>query len=351
MPDARVQSVVDAAERAAAAGDYASAEQFLREAALLLEASLGPLDPELANTLNNLGVVCEITSKPVEAEQFFRRASAIAAAALEPDHPFVATSRKNLEDFCEARGIAVDPPTPTPAIAAEENAPTTRSVGMPSERPAHEGLQPVSSGKKSPPVAIGTVVAAAFLAAFVGVSVWFRSSEVTESPPGSASASTKSDGSVGTIVEPAAGDPVPTTPAGPQLAESTAKPPAAPENRPGVATAPARPPIVAAALLCRNLTTYASDNWRCVPPDLPVGPGTLIFYTRIRSATDTTVQHRWYRGDRLMQAVELSIRANTAGGYRTYSRHTVPEQSAAEWKVELRTRDGVLLHDERFLVR
>src|SRR5437762_2439748 len=109
MPETREpQPVIDAAEQAASAGDYASAEQLLREAALLQEASLGPLHPDLANTLNNLGVVCEITEKPADAEDCFRRACTIASTVLEPDHPFVATSRKNLEDFCAARGKAVD---------------------------------------------------------------------------------------------------------------------------------------------------------------------------------------------------------------------------------------------------
>ena len=76
MPDTREpRSVIEAAEQAAAAGDYASAERLLREAAGLQEASLGPLHPDVANTLNNLGVVCEITGKPDEAEQCFRRAS------------------------------------------------------------------------------------------------------------------------------------------------------------------------------------------------------------------------------------------------------------------------------------
>ena len=113
MPDTRnPQAVIAAAEQAALAGDYGAAEQLLRAAAELQEASLGPLHPELANTLNNLGVVYEVTSKPDDAERCFRRASTIAAAVLAPDHPFVATSRKNLEDFCAARGITVDPPAP-----------------------------------------------------------------------------------------------------------------------------------------------------------------------------------------------------------------------------------------------
>ena len=104
MPEPREpRSIIELAEQAAAAGNYASAEELLREAALVQEASLGPLHPDLANTLNNLGVVCEITGNGVDAEHCFRRAFTIATAALEPDHPFVATSRKNLRDFCEAR--------------------------------------------------------------------------------------------------------------------------------------------------------------------------------------------------------------------------------------------------------
>src|SRR5258705_5545980 len=148
MPETREpQSVIDEAEQAASAGDYAAAEQLLREAALLQEASLGPLHPDLANTLNNLGVVCEITEKPDDAEACFRRACAIASSALEPDHPFVGTSRKNLEDFCAARGKAVDSPEPvlvaapaaipsvdpsTSAIADDRKPPAIRS----DERPA-----------------------------------------------------------------------------------------------------------------------------------------------------------------------------------------------------------------------
>src|SRR5688572_20244414 len=120
MPETRdPQAVIAAAEQAARAGDYAAAERLLRDAAGLQEASLGPDHPELANTLNNLGVVYEVTEKPEEAERCFRRASTIAAAVLAPEHPFVATSRKNLEDFCAARGIPVDAPAPENTTAAQ----------------------------------------------------------------------------------------------------------------------------------------------------------------------------------------------------------------------------------------
>jgi hypothetical protein len=75
----------------------------------------------------------------------------------------------------------------------------------------------------------------------------------------------------------------------------------------------------------------------------------LYFYTRLKSPTATTVQHRWYRDDRLRQSVELSVSPNTKDGYRTYSKTTV--SGAGQWRVELRTRDGVVLQEQRFAVR
>jgi hypothetical protein len=107
--------------------------------------------------------------------------------------------------------------------------------------------------------------------------------------------------------------------------------------------------VVVAAQLCRDLST--GEDWNCVAASLPVAPGTLYFYTRIKSPAATTVQHRWYRGDRLRQVIELPILANTTVGYRTYSRNTVDDQGVGDWRVELRASDGVLLHEERFVVR
>src|SRR5262245_5385541 len=121
MPEhSELGPLLTAAEQAAASGDYAAAETMLREAAAMQEASLGPRHPDLANTLNNLGIVSEIVGKPEDAEQFFRHACAIAATSLEPSHPFVATSRKNLEEFCKARGKAVDVEEPTPRVEIPE---------------------------------------------------------------------------------------------------------------------------------------------------------------------------------------------------------------------------------------
>ena len=150
MPDTRdPQSVILAAEQAAVGGDDASAEQLLREAADLQEASLGPLHPELANTLNNLGVVYEVTEKPEEAERCFRRASEIAAAVLPPDHPFVATSRQNLEDFLKTKvkpaadAAASPPPVPPHRATARcsnsgsQAAPNPSRLHRSSRHPSH----------------------------------------------------------------------------------------------------------------------------------------------------------------------------------------------------------------------
>ena len=364
-----IRSVLESAEQAAVAGDYASAERLLTDAAQLQEVSLGPLHPDLANTLNNLGVVCEIREKPVDAERYFRRAWEIAAASLEPGHPFVATSRKNLEDFCNSRGIAVDAPpaplpvpadsdvptslpvastepalpTPSPARAADEDMPAEGSADDPARRPSHDQPRPVTSGGWARPVAIAALIAGALVITLIATGTWRGEPAIVNAPSEKAASVDEP-----IPATPETGDAIAPPPATTTSAHSPTPPPPAEKTRP-VRTAPAKPPVVAAAQLCATLST--GGDWNCVPPGLPVSPGMLFFYSRLKSPADTTVQHRWYRGERLRQAVELRIRANTTDGYRTYSRHTVDSQGAADWRVELRTSDGVLLHEERFVVR
>ena len=77
----------------------------------------------------------------------------------------------------------------------------------------------------------------------------------------------------------------------------------------------------------------------------------MFFYTQVKSATATTIEHRWYQGDRLHRAVPLRIEANPGAGYRTYSRNTIGSERAGDWRVELRSADGTLLHEERFVIR
>lgn len=393
MPETREpQSVIDAAEQAASAGDYASAEQLLREAALLQEASLGPLHPDLANTLNNLGVVCEITEKPDDAEDCFRRACAIASSVLEPDHPFVATSRKNLEDFCAARGKAVDSPEPvlvsapavipsvdpsTSAIADDREPPAIQPDERPADPPSYEESRPVLSRKpyeeppavesrrSSRPLAIGALIAGGLLLT-IATATWFRSNH--ESPPDRSGVSPASpaptaasppsvpiavDAAKETGTDPLGAGPKPGVKTSPpstgEAASESSSLPAAAAKKPITATSQ-KPPLVATAQLCKDFSTGGSD-WHCVVPTSPVGQGRLVFYTRLTSPTATTIQHRWYRDDRLRQSVELPIRANTTDGYRTYSRQTVDNRGAGNWRVELRTKDGVVLHEEHFVVR
>jgi len=349
MPETRdLRSVVDAAEQAAAAGDYASAERFLREAVVLQEADLGPLHPDLANTLNNLGVVCEITDKPADAELCYRRACAIATAVLDPDHPFVATSRKNLRDFCEARGRPVESPSPPTADAVEREPRAASSVHLRHKRPTHVESRLFAFRRFSRPLAIGALIVSGLVfVALIATRPWFRSNERAGSP---GPATQLLRGSPAPTPEP-----VPVEPS-PVLKEPTnSSGPVGVRKSPAPAASAAERPTVADAHLCRRLSTGGSrglaSDWQCDAPSFPVAPGSLSFFTRLKSAGGTAVQHRWYRGDQLRQVVELRIRANPTSGYRTYSRYTIDNQSVGDWRIELRTEDGILLHEERFVVR
>ena len=311
MPEPREpRSIIEAAEQSAAAGNYASAETLLREAAALQEASLGPLHPDLANTLNNLGVVCEINNNPAAAEDCFRRAVAIATAVLKPDHPFVATSRQNLRDFCEARGKRIDE-------------------------------QPLVPRRFIRPLAIGALGPAVMLIVILTtVRPWLNSAGQAQSPSPVVTASPRET--------PAPSQPpLPVEPINPARETTTTS-----EGSDGASARPiteASTPVrltVIKARLCAELVDFACD-----PPDRPVPPGPLFFYTQIKSASATTIQHRWYRNNRLYQSVQLHVQASPRDGYRTFSRSIMTDESAGSWRVELTTADGVLLHEERFSVR
>ena len=60
-------AIIESAEQAAAAGDYTSAEELLRKAALLQEARLGPGGPGHANTKKNHGGGGEMNGKTDDA--------------------------------------------------------------------------------------------------------------------------------------------------------------------------------------------------------------------------------------------------------------------------------------------
>ncbi len=403
------------AEQAATTGDLASADSLLRDIARIQEAELGPLHPDLANTLNNLAVVAEQAGRPDDAETFYRRAVAIAAASLPADHEMVAASRQNLEDFCRARGIPIEKPTvvsPVPVSATPEK-PTVAAAALktpthdaavpesttreeakrqePKQEPKREAsnqatpkrkdskrekakrdvprperavatatpsatsspTSPPTSAKALPPttgtlsplakIAIGAVILIAVVALLM-----YRDSTPVEAPP----MLMQTEEPTAPAAEPA--------PAATQNAPAQVPPPApapqraeaAPRNNERASTAAATeqaagPITLASAQLCQAFAARGS-NWRCDEAGDAVKRGSLVLYTRVKSARGAAVVHRWYRGDTLKRSVTLRVSANPEEGYRTFSRYTV---DAGNWRVEVSTSAGVVLHEQRFTVR
>src|SRR3954470_17684153 len=121
-----VRTMLDAAEAAANSGDLSSANDLLHRVARIQEAELGPLHPDLANTLNNLAIVAETTGRMSDAENFYRRAVAVASASLPADDPQVVSSRQNLEAFCRNHALPVGAVPPVVATAdSSQHAPHT----------------------------------------------------------------------------------------------------------------------------------------------------------------------------------------------------------------------------------
>jgi tetratricopeptide repeat protein/DUF2914 family protein len=344
MPEPREpRSIIEHAEQAAAAGNYSSAEELLREAAALQEQTLGPDHPDLANTLNNLGVVCEMMDNPIDAEHYFRRAYTIAAGTLAPDHPFVVTSRKNLHEFCAARGRPVELRPSPPQVAAWLEAPAYRAA--PPRESSASAKEPDATPKPLKrslrPLAVGALSGGALLIVILMVARPGRSSKAgeTKSPAATVRAPTTP------APEPPPAEPVarrqPTAPPQPTRSEADAA-----SGRPNTLTRPTAMPTVVTAQLCTALRA-----WQCEAADSQVPPGPMFFFTQVKSETATTIEHRWYQGDRLRQAVQLPIQANPGAGYRTFSRHTISSERVGEWRVELRSADGAVLNELRFTVR
>jgi hypothetical protein len=105
------------------------------------------------------------------------------------------------------------------------------------------------------------------------------------------------------------------------------------------------------AQLCSALKREGSPDWQCAPADGDLQPGTYIFYTRLQTNADTTVEHRWYRGERVLQVRRLPVTASPGRGYRTFSTNTVSAERAGDWKVELRGADGTVLWEKHFVIR
>jgi hypothetical protein len=333
-----LHSITDAAEQAGANEDWATAEDLLRQALTAQEGRFGPKHPDLANTLNNLGVACEKTGKEDEAERCYRRAYAIAAGLLPPDDPLVVTSGQNLREFCDARGRTFDPPAPV-AVPSSQAAQPEASVSR--DRPPAAEAQTRGFGK----VAAGVVIAVGLLLVLFAVSGTWFGSDGTPEPPREPEPVQQA---IQTVPLPAVTQPsASAAPAPPPEGGATPDPsPARAAERASPQAADPSPVSVVSAELCRPL----SADWRCTPATNPAGPGLFSFYTRVRSLRDTDIEHRWYYEGRLLQTVTLRVTANQGAGYRTYSRNTITAERPGSWSVELRSQNGTVLHETRFQV-
>lgn len=398
MSDTRdIAFVLEEAAAAAARGDYTAAEQQLRSAATLQEVQLGPGHPDLANTLNNIGVVCDLLAKPDDAELCYRRAFAIATAALEPTHEFVATSRRNLQEFYRARGRYTEAATLDVATSGRRGG-RAEASSMTSSAGQGRESRPSAARPWTPPQAVALVAAVVALVTIVGwAGARFLPTPGPERPstdrltlpggpePTMAAERPAAPGRAFASDAPTAGSAPPEVPARVEPSETAAVAAAPPVSgeRPTVALTPTgaaasvdRPRSttapeprerrekaargvagetrleVAAAEVCGTLSTpRAGGSWRCDPIAETDSGRTIFFYTRVRSPSSTKVQHRWYRDDALQRTVELTVGSSALEGYRTYSSQRLGKDAAGEWRVELRSAAGDVLHEARVMVR
>jgi len=70
----------------------------------LREKAVGPEQPDVATSLNNLAQLYYTQGRYVEAQQLFSRSLAIREKALGPNHPDVAASLYNLAAIHHSQG-------------------------------------------------------------------------------------------------------------------------------------------------------------------------------------------------------------------------------------------------------
>jgi tetratricopeptide (TPR) repeat protein len=87
-----------------AQGRYAEAETLHQRALQIIETALGPHHTHVATSLNNLALLNVIQGKYAEAESLFRRSLEIREKVLGTDHPDVANSFNNLAGLYDNQG-------------------------------------------------------------------------------------------------------------------------------------------------------------------------------------------------------------------------------------------------------
>jgi len=85
-------------------GRYAEAAKVSEEALKVAEDTFGPGHPDVAASLNNLGLLYQAQGQYAAAEPLYKRALAIKEKALGPDHLAVATTLNNLAELYRAQG-------------------------------------------------------------------------------------------------------------------------------------------------------------------------------------------------------------------------------------------------------
>ena len=313
-----IERIVGEAERATTAGDHAAAERALRRVLRLQEAGLGLSHPDVAHTLNDLGVVCGCLGRPAEAEFLYRRALGIARRTLEPDHPYIVTSLENLSNLYRAQGkpeklekiregrspgsgipeLDVADEAGDGAVAPEEMArPETSATPVPVPAVPSDRVQRPQENRPHPMVAATPRPAVLMVGAAVAlISVLWLLFGATADPdvPGRDGAGTRleaSGGELGTGVVDPAGEPVSSG------AETVAAPaPAVTASESGsVLSAPAPGDGVASTSLPSSdrLTTAVSEtapeppDGRPEPPPSAIATSSVVAAAEICSQLDT----------------------------------------------------------------
>ena len=101
--DGRWQGFIDNAVEAFVDGDYVEAGGWI-DAAVKRAESLGPQDPRLGTSLNNLGLTYKTRGQFGKAELLFRGALRVYKKALGPAHPHVAAILSNLATLYGSQG-------------------------------------------------------------------------------------------------------------------------------------------------------------------------------------------------------------------------------------------------------
>jgi len=241
------------------------------------------------------------------------------------------------------------PPPPTVSPASNDS---VRGDDLPKQSPAPVVAPPVSKGKSSRVLGIAALSGIAIVLLTLIARPLFKAS-------GSNGSSSSSPAQTAPITPPAepprvesrSGESIPAP--GREADARNERRGSGEAKRQAAAPSSGGAVQVVEAQLCTSLSTGAARSgiWQCVRSNGPVTSGSLFFYTRLKSSRDATIEHRWYRGNQLRRAVDRAIRANSTDGYRTFSRIRFGKDSAGEWRVELRDKDGTVLREEKFVVR